>query len=211
MKTNIPYASKISDDKLRKVIEVSEFLGINPAWLMFVINFESAGTFSPSKTNHIGSVGLIQFTRDKAGVNYKTINGKRYSLAEIGQMSFNEQMDLVQEYYRPYRGKIKSFLDCYLVTFFPVAIGKSDDYVLQTSGLSASLIATQNPIFDLDKNKSITKGEIKEFFRRYTKELYPLISSTNKPQIVTQTVEQIVEYLIIPVLLFFLSFYSITL
>src|SRR5690606_16638019 len=39
-----------------------EMLGANPNWLMQVINFESAGTFSPSIQNPVtNATGLIQF------------------------------------------------------------------------------------------------------------------------------------------------------
>jgi hypothetical protein len=157
----------LPQSSINKAIQVCNDLGINPNWLLAVIYFETARTMSPQKTNSIGSVGLIQFTRDKAGVNYKTINGKKFYLSEIAKMDFIKQMDLVHLYYLPYKGKIKSFLDCYLVTFFPSALGKSDSYILQTSGLSQGIIAKQNPIFDLNKNGSITLGEIKTRFSAY--------------------------------------------
>lgn len=161
------FQSRLSQDRINKVIQVSKDLEINPNWLLAVMYFETARTFSPSKRNSIGSVGLIQFTRDKAGVNYKTINGVKFLLDDIARMSFIEQMDLVYQYYKPYKGKIKSFIDTYLVTFFPVALGKSGSYVLQTSRLSASLIAKQNPIFDRNKDGKITKDEIVSFFKGY--------------------------------------------
>lgn len=46
---------------IAKVILVSKNLGINPNWLMAIIHFETAGTFSPSITNSLGYTGLIQF------------------------------------------------------------------------------------------------------------------------------------------------------
>ena len=48
-----------------------------------------------------------------------------------------------------------------VLTFFPAAIGKPDDYVLQTSKLSAATIAKQNPFFDVNKDGKLTVGEIK--------------------------------------------------
>lgn len=158
------FSGKLASAQIVKVREVCSRLGINPNWLLAVMYFETAKTFSPSKRNNIGSVGLIQFTRDKAGVNYKTINGKKYLLDDLAKMSFIQQMDVVLEYYKPFAGKMNSFIDVYLVTFFPAARGKADSYVLQTSGLSASLIAKQNPIFDRNKDGKITKGEIVKYF-----------------------------------------------
>ena len=53
--------------------------------------------------------------------------------------------------------------------FFPAAIGKEDDYVLQTRKLSAERIARQNPAFDTDRDGRITAGE----FRRRLPKLFP--------------------------------------
>lgn len=158
----------LSSEEIDKVIEVATDLGIEANWLLAVMYFETAYTFNPAKKNSIGSVGLIQFTRDKAGVNYKTIGGAKFYLEDIAKMSFTEQMDLVKAYYKEAVGnkKITSFIDTYLVTFFPAALGKSDDFILQTSGLSASLIAKQNPIFDRNKDSQITKKEVTDYFRQ---------------------------------------------
>lgn len=165
------FKSKLSESNQIKVIEVAANLGINPNWLLAVIYFETAKSFSPSKTNSIGSVGLIQFTRDKSGVAYKTINGKKYALTDIGKMDFNTQMDLVFEYFKEVKkttGKsLNSFLDVYFAVFFPRALNQSSTYILQTGSLTASLIAKQNPIFDINKDGKITKSEIEGFFKSY--------------------------------------------
>lgn len=161
----------LTESKQLKVIEVAAELGINPNWLLAVIYFETAKTFSPSKTNSIGSVGLIQFTRDKSGVAYKTINGKKHVLTDIAKMSFESQMDLVLEYFKEVKrtsGKsLNSFMDVYFAVFFPKALNQSSTYILQTLGLTASLIAKQNPIFDSNKDAKITKSEIENFFSGY--------------------------------------------
>ena len=96
----------LSNDKIQKVIQVCTKLAINPNWLLAVIYFETARTMSPQKTNSIGSVGLIQFTRDTANSDTKTIHGKKYNLNAIKRMTFTEQMDLVYLYYLPYKGKM---------------------------------------------------------------------------------------------------------
>ncbi len=162
------FKSILSADKINKVVEVCNRLGFNPNWLLAVMFFETGRTFSPSKRNSIGSVGLIQFTRDKKGVEYKTIGGKKYMLDDLAKMSFIEQMDVVEAYYKEAKGikPVKSFIDCYLVTFFPAALGKPSDYLLATKYLSAELIATQNPAFDINKDKKILKHEVEDYFRK---------------------------------------------
>jgi hypothetical protein len=161
------FSANLKAEQIDKIIQVSKSLKINHLWLMATMYFETSRTFSTTITNKIGSVGLIQFTRDKAGDDFKTIGGKQYKLTTIKKMSFNEQMDLVELYYRPYIGKMSSFLDVYLVTFFPAAIGKPSSFVLETPKLSRSLIAAQNPIFDKNKDKKVTLNEIKTFFSCY--------------------------------------------
>ena len=207
------FSNKLSTDKLAKVQQVSKDLNINTNWLLAVMYFESAKTFNPAIKNGIGSVGLIQFTRDKAGLNYKTINGKKYLLDDIAKMSFINQMDLVKEYYKEvYRmlkiNQINSFVDLYLVTFFPRAVNQSDDYVFQTSGLSASKIASQNPIFDKNKDNKITKLEVIQHFQKYYNSVFNEINSA-VVQNVSSSFDKICAYckqalpIVIPVVVFF--------
>lgn len=208
---NIVYANKISTTDLLKVVDVCDKLNIHPNWLMAVMNFETGGTLSPATKNGIGSVGLIQFTRDKAGVEYKTINGVRYMLSDLAKMSFSKQMDVVYEYFKPFKGKIKSFLDLYLVTFFPIALGKSNDFVFQTSGLSASLIARQNPVFDTNKDSKITKGEVLEFWVKKLGSLAPQVINTEPLQVpndIKESITKVLKWLGIVVVVFFYTGYT---
>lgn len=137
-----------------KVIDISNKLNINPNWLMMIMYFESNKTFSPSVTNpYTGAVGLIQFMPNTAA-------GLGTSVLQLSKMTAVQQLDYVYKYFAQYKGKIKSYVDLYLATFFPLAIGKDDNFIIQTSNLSASLIASQNPVFDLNKDNKITVGEI---------------------------------------------------
>lgn len=138
---------------ITKLKEVALKLNINPNWLMAIIYWESARTFSPSITNSIGATGLIQFMPS-------TAIGLGTTTAALRQMTAVQQLDYVYKYYAPYKSKIKNYIDCYLVTFFPAAVGKPSNFIIQTSKLPASLIATQNPAFDINKDKKITVEEI---------------------------------------------------
>jgi len=146
---------------VQKISQISEKLGINPDWLMAIIYFESARTFSPSKRNNIGCTGLIQFCPNR-GKNYKTINGKKYLMSNISKMNYSEQLDLVYEYYKEYTGKLKSYTDTYFVTFFPLAVGKPDDWIIQGGGLSAKAIYDDNPAFTKLKDGKIRVWEVKK-------------------------------------------------
>jgi len=151
---NVPtvYGSSFVDS----VIDYSESLGIDPNWLMAVMYFETAGTFSASIRNpYSDATGLIQFMPTTA-IDLGT------TIEELARMSAEEQLYYVYSYYYPYRNRIKSYVDLYLATFFPAAMGKEDNYILQTKGISASAIADVNPVFDLNNDRRISVGEIKK-------------------------------------------------
>lgn len=155
------FAEYVKENKsyfLDKVEEISRKLMIAPNWLMAVM-------YKESKLNHkavnstSGATGLIQFMPS-------TAQGLGTSTTALKNMSNIEQLDYVYKYYRPYISKLNSYPDLYLATFFPVALGKSDDYVMQTSSLPASIVARQNPAIDLNKDNKITVGEFKEYCYR---------------------------------------------
>lgn len=139
-----------------KVQDISRKLGINPDWLMLVMHSES-GLNHKIVNPKGGATGLIQFMPATARALGTTTDALR-------SMSNIEQLDYVYKYYKPYAGKLKSYYDCYLVTFFPAAVGKNDNYILQTKNLPAALIAKQNPAINkFPKDNVITVGEFKKY------------------------------------------------
>jgi hypothetical protein len=140
---------------VEKVKKISANLGIDPNWLMAIMYFESARTFSPSITNSIGATGLIQFLPSTA----KSLGT---STSELRKMSAVQQLDYVEKYLRPYKGKYKSYIDVYFAVFFPLAIGKPDDWVIQGGGLSASSIYNANPVFRVVKDGKLRVWEVKK-------------------------------------------------
>lgn len=141
---------------VQKVREVASRLGVNPNWLMAIIYWESARTFSPSVKNPIsGATGLIQFMPSTARALGTTVEA-------LAKMTAVEQMDWVYKYFTTPKRKLTQYTDLYFTVFYPAAIGKPDTWVLQSSKVSAALIAKQNPAFDLNKDKQITVGEVKK-------------------------------------------------
>lgn len=144
---------------------VASLLGINPNWLMMVmwnesrlnaqaVNKQPGDSDIPLTRAVSRATGLIQFMPDTA-IRLGTTTKALYSLSAIDQLHY------VYKYFKPWAGKIKDYFDLYIITFFPGALGKPDDYILETSKLSAALIAKQNPFFDVNKDGKITVGEIK--------------------------------------------------
>lgn len=155
--------SRASFEKLMS--SISGALGINPNWLMMVmysesrlnaqaVNMQPGDVADPAKRVAIRATGLIQFMPDTAR-NLGTTTTALYNMSNIEQLGF------VYRYFKPWTGRIKSYFDLYFVTFFPDAIGKPDDYVLQSQKQSAAIIAKQNPYFDVNKDGKLTVGEIK--------------------------------------------------
>jgi hypothetical protein len=152
-------------DVERRIQQVCTLLGINPAWLMMVmwsesrlnaqsVNKQPGDSDNPQIRAATRATGLIQFMPDTA-LNQGTTTKALYAMTAIDQLGY------VYKYFKPWTGKIKNYFDLYLVTFFPDAIGKPDDYILQTKKLSAATIAKQNPFFDVNKDGKLTVGEIK--------------------------------------------------
>ncbi len=155
----------------KKEIQISELLEINPDWLMLVFHIETAavkfGVINHRIQNSIGATGLIQFLKSTAIALGTTTEA-------LKKMSNVEQLDYVYKYLEPYAGKMKNFQDVYLAVFFPAAIGKPDSWVLQTKNLSAEKIASQNQLYDLNKDKKITVGEVKQKILQFVPKGYSL-------------------------------------
>jgi hypothetical protein len=149
------FENKVNQQFLDKAQNVCDRLGIPLDWLMGVIELETAGTFDPSITNSLGYVGLIQFGKQAA----ERIGTTQYDLAK---MSAVEQLEYVYKYYVIYKSKLKSYVDLYIATLFPVALGKPNDFVLEYGSLTAKKVADSNPLFDLNNDDKITVGEIEE-------------------------------------------------
>ena len=146
---------------IAKVKSICNELQIDPDWLMVVMYAES--TLNPKAVNDdTNATGLIQFMPSTATDLGTTVNKLYY-------MSNLQQLDYVYLYFKRFKGKVKDVYDLYLVTFFPVALGKPDSWILQTSTKSARIIAQQNPGVDLNKDLKITVGEFKQYVANYLK------------------------------------------
>jgi hypothetical protein len=152
-----------------KLKEISNEIGISENSILKLMKHESG--LDSSVKNSIGCVGLIQFCPDRRGGSSKTINGKTYSLNEL-QNNLELQLEAIREFWSKGKrdGKIKNAKDLYVYNFFPVAAGKSDDYVLQAKGLSAQKVANANPVFNKTLgrpvNTPLTVGDLTDYYQR---------------------------------------------
>ena len=145
-------------DFINKVVAVSSRLGIDPNWLMIVMRFESADTFSPSvKNKYSEAYGLIQFTN-------VGISGLGVTLAQLKAMTAIQQLDWVEKYLNPYKGKMVDLYAVYLAVFAPAYIGRPD---AQKVYVSPTPQYTSNKALDTNNDGIITVGEIKSVIARY--------------------------------------------
>lgn len=151
-----------------KIRQISNEVGVNENSIIKLMKHESG--LDSSIKNSIGCVGLIQFCPDNRGGSSKTINGKTYNLSEL-QNDLELQLDAIKEFWSKGKrdGKIKTTKDLYVYNFFPVAAGKSDNYVLQTKGLSAEKVARANPVFNRTLGRPIdtplTVGDLGDYYQ----------------------------------------------
>ena len=71
-------------------------------------------------------------------------------------MTAVEQLDYVNKYLSPFRGRMRSLSDVYMSILFPVAVGKPDSYVLFAA---PSRAYQQNAGLDVNRDDQVTKGE----------------------------------------------------
>jgi hypothetical protein len=149
------YIDKVTSNRAAfetKVIDICKRLGIDSNWLMATMWIESDLNHT-AVNSASGATGLIQFLPSTA-ISLGTTVGK------IKAMSNLEQLDWVYKYMKQYASKINNFTDCYFAVFFPAAIGKYSDWVLQSYGMSAEYVAGQNSGYDINKDNELTFREV---------------------------------------------------
>lgn len=197
---------------LIKLSKIAADLGVQPDWIMAVMNSETGGTFNPQIVNkqkagtpgydgdgkQVKSAGTPDSANDFERSKYratgliqfmpKTAKHLGTSTQQLFKMSNVQQLDYVYKYFLSAKGKLKSFEDLYLYTFYPISVGKPDDYIIGSErGMDyAKKIVQQNPL-DLNKDGHMTVAEFKEFvYKKIPKEFlsalkkkwFPLSNST---------------------------------
>lgn len=158
----LAWGLKVSAAFRQKVASIATMLRIEPSWLMAVMAFESAETFSSAVRNGAGSgaVGLIQFMPSTCAALGVTVE-------QMAVMTPEEQLDYVERYFAPWRGRMHSLGDVYGAVLWPGMIGKSDDAVIfRRNDPHHPALYIQNRGLDLNRDGLITKAEIVARVRR---------------------------------------------
>lgn len=158
----LAWGKKVSDEFCRRVREIADSLGTDPNHLMACMAFESGETFSPAVKNAAGSgaTGLIQFMPSTAQALGTTTD-------ELASMTAEEQLDYVETYFKPSRGKLTSLDDVYMAILWPAAVGKPSDYVLfAKDDPEHPKRYIQNAGLDFNQDGIITKAEAADKVRK---------------------------------------------
>lgn len=147
----IPGTEKLTPTFRRKVDEMAVRLGANPEDLLSVMSFETGGSFAPGERNRAGSgaTGLIQFMPSTAA-------GMGTNTEALARMTPEQQLDVVEHYFQPYKGRLGSLKDTYMAVLYPEAIGKPETATLFSQGTRAY---TQNQGLDQDRKGRVTVGD----------------------------------------------------
>jgi hypothetical protein len=151
----LAWGKKVSSEFRLRVTASSRELGCHPDDMMACIAFESAETFRADIRNAAGSgaVGLIQFMPQTAAA-------LGTSTDQLVRMTPEQQLSVVECYFAPRAGQLKSIEDLYMAILWPAAIGKPDDYVLfDRADAAHPKLYLQNRGLDFNANGRITKRE----------------------------------------------------
>nr|WP_293838576.1 transglycosylase SLT domain-containing protein [uncultured Arsenicibacter sp.] len=136
-----------------KVRNVASRLGIAPEWLMVVMYKESR--LEPwAKNPKSTASGLIQWLESTAQKQHGV------TTAQIRAMDGLKQMDLVYDYYKPYKAKLKSLTDTYLAVHYPKGMAKDSTYVLYRSGSDAY---SANRALDKNNDGAVTVSDVAQW------------------------------------------------
>ena len=147
----IAWGQKVSQTFRNRAYWIALDLDINIDYLMSLIAFESAETFSAGVKNAAGSgaIGLIQFMPATA-ISLGTTTDA------LSKMTAEDQLNWVYKYLLPYKGRVKTLSDLYMAVLWPRAVGEPDNYVLFRRGTVAY---RQNSGLDVNKDGLITKAD----------------------------------------------------
>jgi peptidoglycan hydrolase-like protein with peptidoglycan-binding domain len=153
---NVPGIENVSEEFKEKVVQIAADIETDPNFLMAIMSFESGASFSPKVKNKFsGATGLIQFMP-------KTALGLGTSISALEKMTAVAQLDVVAQYFKPFKGSLKTLEDAYMAVLFPKAVGKGSGFVLFKKG---TVQYKQNSGLDLNGDGSITVGEAASLVR----------------------------------------------
>jgi len=151
--TGVDGNENITPEFIAEIEAMAKRLGTQPEFLIAVMSFESAGTFSPSIQNPLsGATGLIQFIAS-------TARSLGTNLIALSKMSPVEQLTYVEKYFvQPhFTGKLGTIEGLYSAVLSGQAKPNPDDTLLHF--VDGHQNYSQNAPLDINNDGRITSGE----------------------------------------------------
>lgn len=155
MGSPLAWGAKVSQAFRDKTRVIAAELGCDPSDLMACMAWESARSFRPDVKNMAGSgaVGLIQLMP-------ATASGLGTTTAALEALTAEQQLDWVERYFHPFRGRLHGVADLYMAILWPLGVGKPDSYVLfDKDDRDHPARYRQNAGLDINHDGHVTKAE----------------------------------------------------
>lgn len=144
------WGRRVSTDFKRKLVALAARIGVQVDYLMAAMAFETGARFTPDVQNpKTRATGLIQFMP-------ATAKALGTSIDALAAMTAEAQLDYVEKYFAPYKGKLANLGDVYMAILWPRGVGKADDFVLFADGDAAY---KSNRGLDLNQDGKVTRHE----------------------------------------------------
>lgn len=144
------WGRRVSVDFKRKLVALAARIGVQVDYLMAAMAFETGARFTPDVQNpKTRATGLIQFMP-------ATAKALGTSIDALAAMTAEAQLDYVEQYFAPYKGKLANLGDVYMAILWPRGVGKADDFVLFADGDTAY---KSNRGLDLNQDGKVTRHE----------------------------------------------------
>lgn len=151
----LAWGAKVSPAFRAKVRVIAGELACDPSDLMACMAWESGRSFRADVKNMAGSgaVGLIQFMP-------ATASGLGTTTAALEVLTPEDQLDWVERFFHPWRGRLAAVSDLYMAILWPVAVGKPDsDVLFDKDDLEHPARYRQNAGLDINGDGQVTKAE----------------------------------------------------
>jgi hypothetical protein len=165
----LPYSSAIKNNSIsfqKKLVAISKSLGINPKWLMVMLNDLSRFN-EKERDTQTKATGLLKFFPWSVTSFVDSETGKSIKTKDILGMSNLEQLDLINSYYDAWIEKLEikkplSPGDFAAIIFYPAIIKKDWEYTFPDE-----VIAANNDFFsNFSKDGKKTKKDYYEYMER---------------------------------------------
>lgn len=89
----------VSDEFIKEVEAMAKRMETKPEYILAAMSIETGSSFNPGIQNGIGATGLIQFLKS-------TAKGLGTTTDKLKVMSSVEQLEFVEKYFKPFKGKL---------------------------------------------------------------------------------------------------------